>query len=148
MSTSKKPCTPVTRRLRRYLGALLALGFGAAWWSFVPPSTAAASVPVVTHGKVTHAKVAELPSAPLRRTKRLAALPRPIRPRVHRVVPHVTPPVIVPQPVIEPLPEIEPLPVTEPLPVVEPLPVEPPVVEPPIVDDPPQKWPPIRTRSS
>jgi hypothetical protein len=40
----KKPSV-IAVRLRRYLGALLAVGFGATWWSFIPPARAAAPAP-------------------------------------------------------------------------------------------------------
>ena len=143
MSTSKKSSTPVVvgRKLRRYLGALLAIGFGATWWSFVPPSTASASVPAETqHVRATPraVPVTVVPSyVPAHRTTRLLTVTPHKRPRPHHVAPklHV---------VIEPPPIIDTLPVTLPvvqMPVVEPVPQpQPPVEDPYLI--------PIRTRSS
>jgi hypothetical protein len=128
----------VGRRLRRYLGALLALGFGTAWWSFTPPArTAAAAVMAPAPAHVAHPKIA-IANTPLRVMHRTVAL-TPVKRRPHRV--HVPkPPVIV----IEPIPVSDPIPVV----VVPPMPEPPVVPDPPVVEDPPERFPPITTRSS
>jgi hypothetical protein len=136
MNLSKPTAAVVGRRLRAYLGALLALGFGAAWWSFVPPAKAAAAVPVphvVAHRvKAVPAIVTTTPHAP---TNRLPHVPRPVTPRPRHHVVVVPPPVVV---------DVDVTPVVAPVvaPVVDPVVVPEPVVEPEIV------IPHIRTRSS
>ncbi|MBL0217128.1 MAG: hypothetical protein IPQ07_25045 [Myxococcales bacterium] len=130
----------VGRRLRRYLGTLLALGFGTAWWSFTPAS-AAATVPAVE----TRASTAESASLRVRFTG-MATLPerrivKPRPPRRHKVRPPVVidvPPVI--EPVIEVPPEIALVPVLEP-----PIERQPPIETPP---DDIRALPRIVTRSS
>ena len=144
MSTSKKLSKPVVvgRKLRRYLGALLAIGFGATWWSFVPPSTASASVPAETRqvraprpGAVS---VAVVPSyMPAHPTRRLLTVTPHKHPRPHHVAPklHV---VIEPPPIIDTV--VVTLPVVQ-MPVIEPVPEPQPEPDPDYINI-------IRTRSS
>src|SRR5690349_11783146 len=64
---SKTSTAIVGRRLRRFLGALLAAGFGVTWWSLVPPAAASSG------GDVATANV-----APVRTPPRILLLPVPI----------------------------------------------------------------------
>ncbi len=144
MASKISASASVGRRLRRYLGTLLALGFGAAWWSFIPAS-AAATVPAVAM------RVPAVEAASLRvRVTGMATLPeRRIAtthpPRRHKVRPPVviaTPPVVIdPAPVvIETPPEIALVPLLDP-----PIEREPPIsIQPDVLRDLPQ----IVTRSS
>ena len=158
MSSLKKKSTPaavVGRRLRRFLGGMLAAGFGVAWWSFVPPAMAAATIaapmlpaPVEPVREPIAVVTTPLSVAVVTGTRAVAfsALHPTRAKRTHHKHIH-RPPTQVPvgdPPVVEP-PTVEP-PTVEP-PVVEPVlePVVEPVAEP--VDD-PENWPPITTRSS
>ena len=118
---------------------MLALGFGTAWWSFVPATTAAASVPVAERAPrkaLVVARLAPVAEPAHQPTIRLAALPR-ARHERRRAIAHVRPPVIVAPPV----------PIATP---VNDLPaILPPVVETPVADDLPElPMPRIHTRSS
>ncbi len=106
----------VGRRLRRFLGTLLSLGFGASWWSFVPTATAA--VPVVV-------LLASPPAVAPPRDVAVATLPPlPAAPRRPHVRHRVAPVVIDPPPVIANVdPRPDPVTIARP-PVVE-LPPEP-----------------------
>jgi hypothetical protein len=119
----------VGRRLRRYLGALLAAGFGVTWWSFVPPAAAA-----VVRPTPAIAMPPELVELRWSMTAMEPAPPPPIvKPRVHRPKPDSTP-IVVADPVVL-VPPLE-------TPTVDPIVVPEPQLEP--VDE----LPPIRTRSS
>jgi hypothetical protein len=153
---SRSRTVTVGRNLRRYLGALLAVGFGVSWWSFMPPATAATPAP--------RARVAQrAPSAAARRVTSVPAFTPPTK--VVEVVPvsidQPTPqPRTKPRPVKRPKvipPVVEPPPIVEPQtpPIVETPVVETPVVETPVVETPPVVDPvddpylsPIITRSS
>jgi hypothetical protein len=122
----KTSANVVGRRLRRYLGALLAAGFGLTWWSFVPAAAAAVVRPTPA--------IAMAPEpVELRWSQTAMEPPPPIvkpEPRVHRPKPDSTPVVVVADPVL--VPPLE-TPTPDPtLPVLEP------------IDD----FPPIRTGSS
>src|SRR5262245_65641720 len=79
MRASKTSTSAVVgRRLRRYLAALLAVGFGAAWWSFLPPARAEVSEPPVAR-KTT-------PAPP--RVARVAVVEAPVQtPTAQRIAP-------------------------------------------------------------
>ena len=118
----------VGRNLRRYLGALLAVGFGVSWWSFMPPAAAA-----------TKPRSAQARRAPHAVAVRVTSVPAPTFTPPHpEVIPVVAPPVDPPKP--QPHHRPKPRPVKRPRPPV----VHPPIVEP--VDEP--DLPPIITRSS
>jgi hypothetical protein len=155
MSSSKKPSTSVVvgRRLRRYLGALLAVGFGAAWWSFVPHASVEASVPVA----------AASPTKPTKPGARVAPptnITPPARPEIEPATPTrvaILPPRRIPRRPVKPPPVIEPViepviaPVTEPPPVIAVVITPPPDIdlpEPPPATPLPKNWPNIVTRSS
>lgn len=112
----------VGRNLRRYLGALLAVGFGVSWWSFMPPAVAAT--------KPTSTQAHRAPLAVARRVTSVPALLTPPHPEVVAVV---TPPTPQPRFVTKPR-RVKPKPPRHPPPVVVP------------VDEP--DLPPIITRSS
>jgi len=148
--------TVVGRRLRRYLGALLAVGFGAAWWSFVPrASVAEAAPPPVVASRPPVAKpivkvlivptLVVVPVAPKPRAKptviaKLRSVATPVAPTF--AVPPPRPPTTR-TPVVAP----PPTPVVEtPPPVVEEVPHV--VEDPPVAVDEPPPPPRIRTRSS
>jgi hypothetical protein len=125
MSTAKI----VGNRLRRYLGALLAVGFGATWWNLVPPAQAAAVTIVETSKpKVQVAPVVtpEPEDPPIHVSMRLPD-PKPKHP--HKVVTVVTDPPIVAlidlQPVTTPIvvPVSDPIVIPEPEPEPEPVPL-------------------------
>jgi len=127
----------VERRLRRSLGSLLALGFGAVWWSFVTPPALAASVPTMvvpvppTLVASPHVLFAALEPAPP---------PAPPRARI-RDRPRVPPPVDKDPPV-----DTDP---TKFDPIASLLPIDPmnDLTPPRVVEEPPD-LPPIITRSS
>jgi hypothetical protein len=134
MSTAKI----VGHRLRRYLGALLAVGFGATWWNLVPPAQAAAlTIQEASKPKVVVAPVVtpEPEDPPIHVSMRL---PDPKPKHHHRVV---TPTVVVTDPPIVALIDLQP--VTAPIVV----PVSDPIVI-PEPDPEPLPVPRIRTRSS
>jgi hypothetical protein len=129
----KTSANVVGRRLRRYLGALLAAGFGVTWWSFVPPAAAA-----VVRPTPAIAMAPELVELRWSMTAMEPAPPPPIvKPRVHRPKPDSTPIVVVADPVLAPV-LVPPLETPTPDPIVVP--------EPQL--DPVDELPPIRTRSS
>ena len=133
----------VGRRLRRYLGALLALGFGVAWWSFEPPSRVEAAVPVIA----STASPVRIAGSPVH-VVAVAMVTPPARPEARRIK-HVRRPQVRPRPRPVDPPVIE-TPVDELPPVVETPPVieTPPVPEAVPVAEDPIPLPPIRTRSS
>jgi hypothetical protein len=90
MNGPKKSASVVGRRLRRYLGALLATGFGAAWWSFVPPASKAEAAPAI---EVT---------VPAKRVAR--ARPRTVRPSTI-----AQPPTVSTSPSLQPMPHHQPV---------------------------------------
>ncbi|HEX7701801.1 MAG TPA: hypothetical protein VF403_13780 [Kofleriaceae bacterium] len=132
----KTPANVVGRRLRRYLGALLAAGFGVTWWSFVPPVAAAVIRPAPAI-----AMARELVELHWSQTAMEPAPPPPIKrpkPHVHRPKPDTTPVFVIADPLLVPplvTPTLDPIVVPDPQPEV--------VLE-PVGDD----FPPIRTRSS
>ena len=131
----KTSANVVGRRLRRYLGALLAAGFGVTWWSFVPPAAAAVLRPAPAI-----AMAPELVELRWSQTAMEPATPPPIvkpEPRVHRPKPDSTPVVVVADPVLVPVlvPALE-TPTPDPIVVPDPQP------------EPIDEFPPIRTRSS
>src|SRR5438132_4043025 len=87
MSLTKPSAAVLGRRLRRYLGALLVTGFGAACWSLVPPPKAEPTAGVVAraaapleHETARAAAFIPLVAKPAATT---AARPRPIVARPH-----------------------------------------------------------------
>jgi hypothetical protein len=163
-SKSSSASAVVGRRLRRFLGALLTLGFGVAWLCFERPTSVEAAVPVIAATapvKFGNPHVIGVAMVTPPRLEARVAPPRRavIRPRPRPVAHRVTkvPSVIVRRPVTEPPPVTKRTPVIETLPVIERTPViETPVIEtPPVVETPPvddatsvENLPPIRTRSS
>src|SRR5678815_4172973 len=81
MKPSKPNVTVIGRRLRRYLGALLAVGFGMAWWRFVPPAEAHAEGVVSEAPPATGPKPDAPPVATAARPPIHAAAPAHVRPR-------------------------------------------------------------------
>jgi hypothetical protein len=131
----KTPANVVGRRLRRYLGVLLAAGFGVTWWSFVPPVAAAVIRPAPTI-----AMAPELVELGWSQTAMEPPPPPPIKqpkPHVHRK-PDSTPVFVLTDPLLVPplvTPTLDPIVVPDPQPEVVLVPVE-------------DNFPPIRTRSS
>jgi hypothetical protein len=128
----KTSANVVGRRLRRCLGALLAAGFGATWWSFVPPVAAAVIRPAPA--------IAIAPELVTLHWSQSAMEPAPPpvkrKPHVHRPKADSTPVVVVADPVLVPvlIPPLE-------TPTPDPIAVPDPQV---VLDD----LPTIRTRSS
>jgi hypothetical protein len=124
----KSSANVVGRRLRRYLGALLAAGFGVTWWSFVPPVAAAVLRPTPA--------IAMAPEPVALRWSQTAMEPAP-PPPIAKPKPHVhrTPIVVIADPVVVPV-LVPPLETPTPDPIAVPAP------------DPIDEFPPIRTRSS
>ena len=154
MKTAKPSAPVIGRRLRRTLGALLAIGFATTWWRFVPTRESAAAPlekPPTTVAESTRLPVVVIPIPiviPFTLPTAPTPTPKPVqvrhRPRIVHHTPVITP---VETPVAE-LPH-------------QPFAIPPPdyVPPPPIVDDPPvvvDNTPPvtkdpvprIRTRSS
>lgn len=147
MKTAKPSAPVVGRRLRRTLGALLAIGFASTWWKFVPTKESAAAPldppadikPTTESPKVVVIAIPvllpfALPPPPTPVTPKPQARHRPRIVRVPQVA--VIPTDVIPphEPFALPPPEIPPDP-----PVIE----ETPEVPPPTTDEPR-----IRTRSS
>jgi len=157
---SKTSTAIVGRRLRRFLGALLAAGFGVTWWSLVPPAAASSGNVEVVQPKVTTAKVAPTPprivllpvpiviAQPPHKPTPVATRPMPRRPRFAQPPPSRQPIVVEPRvvPIVTPPPVIEPPPVVIDVPPITDVPV--PNDEPVVVRDEPIRLPPIRTRPS
>ncbi len=150
MTRSKTSAAVVGRRLRRYLGALLAVGFGVAWWGFIPSAeVAAAPVEAIRPRKprkiakrIVTTTVAALTPAEIE-----ARHPHPVQAQPRKPIRRpVRPPVKRPPIVIEPLNNpVDPTPITDVEPVIAPQPV---VDLPEPVDISPYTRIPIRTRPS
>jgi hypothetical protein len=160
MKTAKPSAPVIGRRLRRTLGALLAIGFATTWWKFVPTHESAAAPlekPPATVAESTRSPVIvlpipivipfTLPTAPMP----TPPTPKPVQAR-HR-------PRIAHTPVVTPETPIAEVPTDQPFAIPPPPEVPTPPEDPPIVDDPPvvvDNTPPvpktpeprIRTRSS
>jgi hypothetical protein len=106
----------VGRNLRRYLGALLAVGFGVSWWSFMPPATAATpkQQPRIAQRAPSAAAARRVTSVPTFTPKTVEVIPvaieqptppkpRPVK-RPKKVVPPVkTPPIAELHPYLSPI---------------------------------------------
>ena len=146
----------VGRNLRRYLGALLTVGFGVSWWSFMPLATAATPKPRITQ-RAPEPAARRVTSVPTLTPKVVEVVPVTIAPPTPqpkkkprpRKPPKVIPPIVEPQTPIVETPVVEPDTVPVETPVVETPVVATPVVETPVVDplDDPYLSP-IITRSS
>jgi hypothetical protein len=118
----------VGRRLRRLLGGLLAVGFGAAWWSFIPHQAVAAAVvpepprmgpclgPVALNHETAHVPLVETPVVaarqPIKRVRKRVIVPVIVdQPPVVAVVDPDKPliDINVPPIVLPPAPENEPI---------------------------------------
>ena len=135
----KTPANVVGRRLRRYLGALLAAGFGVTWWSFVPPVAAAVIRPapaIAMAPELVELRWSQTAMEPAPPPPPLPPMLQP-KPHVHRK-PDSTPVFVIADPVLVPplvTPTLDPVVVPDPQPEVVLVPVE-------------DNFPPIRTRSS
>jgi hypothetical protein len=141
VSNAKDSSKVIGRRLRRYLGGLLAIGFGMSWWSFATPAKELAPMLAaldepdpVAHVAARRSPVRQRAAAPIETSRAIVAM---LEPADHRVA---VVPVVAPERVARPFaPRVEPPPQHDTA-------ARPRFARPPVIAKPPVVVPPVATR--